>query len=92
MPQQAFDLWVEKKESKFIDTEYFKDLVVIVNKYCTYGEETTFNEETQEEVTTLVLKDFVKYYTTAELNTAKKGLEPDYHWLCCTPRAYPSRC
>ena len=74
LPQQAFDLWVEKKESKFIDTEYFKNLVTIVNKYCTYGDETTFNEETQEEVTTLVLKDFVKYYTTAELNTAKKEL------------------
>ena len=74
LPQQAFDLWVEKKESKFIDTEYFKNLVTIVNKYCTYGDETTFNEDTQEEVTTLVLKDFVKYYTTAELNTAKKEL------------------
>lgn len=74
LPQQAFDLWVAKKESKFIDTEYFKNLVTIVNKYCTYGEETTLNEETQEEVTTLVLKDFVKYYTTAELNTAKKEL------------------
>lgn len=74
LPQQAFDLWVEKKESKFVDTEYFKNLVTIVNKYCTYGDETTFNEETQEEVTTLVLKDFVKYYTTAELNTAKKEL------------------
>lgn len=74
LPQQAFDLWVEKKESKFVDTEYFKNLVVAVNKYCTYGEETEFNEETQEEVTTLVLKDFVKYYTTAELNTAKEEL------------------
>lgn len=74
LPQQAFDLWVEKKESKFVDTEYFKNLVTIVNKYCTYGDETTLNEETGEEVTTLVLKDFVKYYTTAELNTAKKEL------------------
>ena len=75
LPQQAFDLWVEKKEvSKFVDTEYFKNLVTVVNKYCTYGDETTFNEDTQEEVTTLVLKDFVKYYTTAELNTAKKEL------------------
>ena len=74
LPQQAFDLWVEKKESKFVDTEYFKNLVVAVEKYCTYGNETTFNEETQEEVTTLVLKDFVKYYTTAELNTAKEEL------------------
>lgn len=74
LPQQAFDLWVAKKESKFVDTEYFKNLVTIVNKYCTYGDETTFNEETGEEVTTLVLKDFVKYYTTAELNDAKKEL------------------
>lgn len=74
LPQQAFDLWVEKKESKFIDTEYFKNLATAVEKYCTYGDETTFNEDTQEEVTTLVLKDFVKYYTTAELNTAKKEL------------------
>ncbi|MCR5472891.1 MAG: hypothetical protein K6F02_07030, partial [Prevotella sp.] len=74
LPQQAFDLWVAKKESKFVDTEYFKNLVTIVNKYCTYGDETTLNEETGEEVTTLVLKDFVKYYTTAELNTAKKEL------------------
>ena len=74
LPQQAFDLWVEKKESKFVDTEYFKNLVTAVEKYCTYGDETTLNEETGEEVTTLVLKDFVKYYTTAELNTAKKEL------------------
>ena len=74
LPQQAFDLWVAKKESKFVDTEYFKNLVAAVEKYCTYGDETTFNEETGEEVTTLVLKDFVKYYTTAELNDAKKEL------------------
>lgn len=74
LPQQAFDLWVEKKESKFVDTEYFKNLVTAVEKYCTYGDETTLNEETGEEVTTLVLKDFVKYYTTAELNAAKKEL------------------
>jgi hypothetical protein len=74
LPAKAFELYVAKKNTKFVSTDYFKNLAAAVNKYCTFAEETYYDENTGEEITGEVLQDFVVLYEDAEMNAAKDEL------------------
>ena len=74
LPAKAFELYVAKKNTKFVSTDYFKNLAAAVNKYCTFAEETYFDDNTGEEITGEVLQDFVVLYEDAEMNAAKDEL------------------
>ena len=70
LPNQAFDLYMEKKDSKFNTTEYFTNLKAAVMKYCTITNGTQVDEETGEETTGEMLESFKLFYEDAELTAA----------------------
>ena len=70
LPNEAFDLYMEKKDSKFNTTEYFTNLKAAVMKYCTITNGTQVDEETGEETTGEMLESFKLFYEDAELTAA----------------------
>lgn len=70
LPNEAFDLYMEKKDGKFNTTEYFTNLKAAVMKYCTITNGTQFDEETGEETTGEMLESFKLFYDDAELTAA----------------------
>ena len=70
LPNEAFDLYMEKKDGKFNTTEYFTNLKAAVMKYCTITNGTQVDEETGEETTGEMLESFKLFYEDAELTAA----------------------
>ena len=70
LPNEAFDLYMEKKDGKFNTTEYFTNLKAAVMKYCTITNGTQVDEETGEETTGEMLESFKLFYDDAELTAA----------------------
>ena len=78
LPEQAFALYAEKKNTKFNATEEFANLKTVVFKYCTLGTEEVVNEETGEVTTSEVMESFKLFYDDAELTAAKDELTEVY--------------
>lgn len=74
LPEQAFNLYMQYKDSKYNVTEYFDQLKAAVQKYCVLGTEEIEDEETGEKITNEVMESFKLFYDDAELTAAKNEL------------------
>lgn len=74
LPEQAFNLYMQYKDSKYNVTEYFDQLKAAVQKYCVMGTEEIVDEETGETKTSEVFESFKLFYDDAELTAAKNEL------------------
>lgn len=74
LPEQAFNLYMQYKDSKYNVTEYFDQLKAAVQKYCVLGTEEIVDEETDEKITNEVMESFKLFYDDDELTAAKNEL------------------
>lgn len=78
LPEMAFNLYAEKKDTKFNVTEEFANLKAAVQKYCTLSTEEIEDEETGEKKIVEVFESFKLFYDDAELTAAKEELSGVY--------------